>query len=265
MPALVTARASVYHPALMTTSRQSGSRWPAWWQLLRAPNLLTVPGDPLAGWLLAGGAGWLAFVSVAFASLGFYAFGLITNDLADLRVDRRERPQRPLPSGRIAPATAKGAAAVLALLALTQSAAAGPHALAVGVLLLLAVLLYNTRLKTVPVVGPLTMGACRGLNLLLGAAACPVAWAGLPTPRLWLLLGAAGLLTLYIAGVTALARREVQTGRAGLIGVLLRGLLPLQAALCLAAGAGWASWLAAGLLLALWPITGWLSKRFYMS
>ncbi|MCX6997924.1 MAG: hypothetical protein NTV49_12770, partial [Kiritimatiellaeota bacterium] len=102
-------------------------------------------------------------------------------------------------------------------------------------------------------------------NLLLGAAAGPVAWAGLPAPRQWLLAGAVGLLVLYIAGVTTLARSEVRTGRAGLIGMLLRGLLPLQAALCLAAGAGAASWLAAAVLLALWPVTGWLSKRFYMS
>ena len=250
----------------MTTNQQDVSRWPAWLQLLRVPNLLTVPGDPLAGGLLAaGGIGASVWLLTVPAGVLLYAFGLIVNDLRDLREDRVERPGRPLPSGRITPAAARAAAAVLATLALVLCARAGPRAFTVGVLLLHTVLLYNILLKKVPVLGPLAMGACRGLNLLLGAAACPVAWAGLPAPRRWLLAGAAGLLVLYIAGVTALARREVQTGRAGLIGALLRGLLPLQAALCLAAGAGVTSWLAAALLLALWPISGMVAKRFYMS
>ena len=80
---------------------------------------------------------------------------------------------------------------------------------------------------------------------------------------------AALVLMVDIVAVSALARREVETGRAGLIGALLRGLLPLQAVFCLGAslwlGAGPLGWGAALVLLALWPVAGWLSKRFYMS
>lgn len=250
----------------MMTHPPAAARRTAWLQLLRAPNLLTVPGDPLAGGLLAtGGLGSPLWLLALPASLCCYAFGLVTNDLADLRMDRAERPHRPLPSGRITPAAAWTAAATLAAAALALCAPAGPRALAAGGLLLLTVLAYNLGLKKMPGLGVLAMGACRGLNLLLGAAACPVAWAALPPGRRGLVAGAAGLLTLYIASVSALARREVQTGRAGLIGALLRGLLPLQAAFCLAAGAGWFGWLAAAALLALWPLCGRLAKKFYMS
>src|SRR5690242_3666498 len=71
-----------------------------WLQLFRAPNLLTVPGDPLAGYLLASFGSVDDKLSLAIgASLSFYAGGLLLNDLADLPEDRRERPNRPLPSG----------------------------------------------------------------------------------------------------------------------------------------------------------------------
>ena len=44
-------------------------------------------------------AGTVAVVAVAMAL--FYTAGMILNDVADLEVDRRERPERPLPSGAV--------------------------------------------------------------------------------------------------------------------------------------------------------------------
>ena len=64
-----------------------------WLQLVRAPNLLTVPGDPLAGFLLATFGVLRAQAAFAVgASLCLYAAGLLWNDLFDLEEDRRERP-----------------------------------------------------------------------------------------------------------------------------------------------------------------------------
>src|SRR5260221_228220 len=77
-----------------------------WLQLFRAPNLLTVPGDPIAGYLLACfGAVEEGLWPAIGASVCFYAGGLLLNDLADLAEDRRERPSRPLPSGAASPWT----------------------------------------------------------------------------------------------------------------------------------------------------------------
>ena len=65
-----------------------------WLQLLRAPNLFTVPGDPLAGFLLASGGEFVAYAAFLAmgASICFYCGGLLLNDLADLEEDRRDRP-----------------------------------------------------------------------------------------------------------------------------------------------------------------------------
>src|SRR4051812_1422919 len=93
-----------------------------WLQLFRAPNLFTVPGDPLAGFLLA--YGWThdgsahldarAGCAVA-ASLCLYAGGLVMNDLADAAEDRRDRPQRPIPSGSVPIRSALTACALLSV------------------------------------------------------------------------------------------------------------------------------------------------------
>ena len=178
----------------------------AWGRILRLPNLLTVPGDPFAGFLLVTqGHGSLlpGFWAVA-ASLCFYAAGLVVNDLCDIETDRNERPDRPLPSGQIRPIAA--AAAALALLGAGQgfSCLLDPQAWWIGFMLVLTIFLYNLGFKSVPVIGALTMGACRGLSVMLGASAIP---ATDPFPAALLL--AVATIAGYIAAVTHIARREV--------------------------------------------------------
>ena len=88
-----------------------------WLQLFRAPNLFTVPGDPLAGYVLASYGALESDVFFAVgASVCFYAAGLLDNDLADLAEDRAERPARPLPSGAASPRAVRGAAGLLTVL-----------------------------------------------------------------------------------------------------------------------------------------------------
>ena len=71
-------------------------------QLIRLPNVLTAAADSLAGWLLGGGSlGEAArWVPLTVASMLLYAAGMALNDVFDTEIDRRERPGRPIPSGR---------------------------------------------------------------------------------------------------------------------------------------------------------------------
>jgi 4-hydroxybenzoate polyprenyltransferase len=187
-----------------------------WLQLLRAPNLFTVPGDPLAGFLLAtAGRVDTRLLLAIGASLCLYCHGLLLNDLADLEEDRRERPSRPLPSGAANPRTVIGVAIILALLPLLFCSIINLDSLVVGLALLISVLVYNRWCKKVPVLGPINMGLCRGLSILLGAAAGTLDIFS-PTGgliRIWsalmpLTIVAAIGTTLYIATVTHLARIE---------------------------------------------------------
>lgn len=193
-------------------------RWRAWLQLLRAPNLFTVPGDPLAGFLLATGGQLRPQLLMAIgASLCFYAHGLLLNDLADLVEDRRERPNRPLPTGAISVRTVLIVAIFLALLALGLCFAINHETPFVGFGLLIAIVSYNLWAKRVSILGPLNMGLCRGLSILLGASAGILEFttpdgfsAGTWSTSISLAYLAAAGVTLYIAAVTHLARIETQ-------------------------------------------------------
>lgn len=181
------------------------SRTRTWLQLFRAPNLFTVPGDPLAGFLLANfGVVTLDALPVIAASLCFYAAGLLDNDLADFAEDRAERPHRPLPSGAAHVGVVASVAAALCLLGLFACAAAGAMAFKLGIGIIVAVLLYNHGAKRIPVVGALNMGLCRALSLLLGASAAPSRM--IPDEALI----AAVIIGLFIAAITNLARFETK-------------------------------------------------------
>ncbi len=178
-----------------------------WLALLRVPNLFTVPGDVVAGFLLArpsAGAGELLSLALLIApSLCLYAAGLVLNDWWDIDRDRIERPERPLASGQVAPSMALAVSIILMLLALCLAAVVGTGALVAAAALSALVLFYNGAARRVPMLGFLTMGLCRGANLLLGAS--------LALPDLLIVVAtAAAVETLYIAAVTAAASRETE-------------------------------------------------------
>ncbi len=186
-----------------------------WLRLFRLPNLLTVPGDPLAGFLLASGltapTSFMPLLYATGSALGFYLFGLAVNDIVDCEVDRIERPDRPLPAGQITVPQARMAAIAAALTGLNLALSAGRPALCVAALLAATILAYNVTLKAHAVLGPLSMGLCRGLSLLLGVAAARPEWfypQSFSIGVLPALIACAGL-TFYVAGLSAVAQQEM--------------------------------------------------------
>jgi 4-hydroxybenzoate polyprenyltransferase len=184
-----------------------------WLQLVRLPNVVTAAADSLAGCLLATGSlaapgRWLP---LAAASMVLYASGTALNDVFDFDIDRAERPNRPLPSGQISRRTAAWLGGLGLLLGPVLAGLSGSMASAlVGVVLALCILSYDGGMKHTWL-GPVFMGGCRGLNLLLGLSCAP-AFAG---PAGWFAACAYGL---YVAGITVVSRSEVSGGsRAGLV------------------------------------------------
>ncbi|MFJ9106317.1 SCO3242 family prenyltransferase [Streptomyces sp. NPDC102405] len=148
----------------------AGARARAWAELLRLPALFTVPGDALAGAAAVSERPTARTLLAIAASLSLYEAGMALNDWADREVDAVERPHRALPSGRVRPAAALGAACALTGAGLSLAACAGRPALTVAVPLAATVWAYDLALKNTPA-GPFAMATARGLDLLLGAAA----------------------------------------------------------------------------------------------
>ena len=90
------------------------------------------------------------------------------------------------------------------------------------------ILLYDGGIKATPL-GPLLMGTCRGLNVLLGASLGGTDGAGdvVLTFPTYVLVAAIGM-GVYVAGVTWYARREAESSEgwhlAGAILVMLAGI-----------------------------------------
>ncbi|GAB3893074.1 hypothetical protein GCM10027612_42020 [Microbispora bryophytorum subsp. camponoti] len=136
--------------------------------LVRAPAALSVPGDVVAG-AAAGGALGRRTIGLACSSVLLYWAGMAANDWADRHLDAVERPERPIPSGRVSAGAALGTAAGLTAAGLAAAGLAGGRsALAVAAPLAGAIWAYDVAAKGTPA-GPLTMALCRGLDVLLGA------------------------------------------------------------------------------------------------
>jgi hypothetical protein len=200
-----------------------GSALRSYLELMRLPNAFTAMADVTMGFLFAQSAAWVwdpardwwTLILLLVASSLLYIAGVVLNDVFDLETDRQQRPERPLPSGRIALGAAHRlgwglllSGAFLGVAGVTFGSGGGPTtghfgSAAVPLLLAACIVLYDAWLKRTPL-GPLAMGGCRFLNVLLGMSA-----AGTRLPAdCWLVAGGIGL---YVAGVTWFARREAET------------------------------------------------------
>ncbi|MEH1167035.1 UbiA family prenyltransferase [Micromonospora sp. CPCC 205539] len=174
-------------------------------ELVRAPAALSVPGDVVAG-ATAAGALSPRTPALAGASVLLYWAGMAANDWADRRLDAVERPERPIPSGRVAPAAAVGLAAGLTAAGVGLAAAVGGRrAAALAVPLAASIWGYDLLAKNTAA-GPVVMAACRGLDVLLGASG----------GRLVRALPAAATIAAHTWTVTELSRREVSGADAAL-------------------------------------------------
>jgi 4-hydroxybenzoate polyprenyltransferase len=187
-------------------------------RLMRPANIVTAISDILAGVAIAGyftgnSAGEIQPLPVALlvlSTIGLYGGGVVFNDVFDAELDKIERPERPIPSGLI---TKKGAALLAIVLLLIGVVAASfvhqsfiPSGL-IALVTAIAALVYDKWGKHHSFLGPLNMGACRGLNLMLGISIIPAAlyqyWAISLVP------------VLYIAAITMISRGEVHGGKKG--------------------------------------------------
>jgi len=231
-----TSAAGTQAPSTSAEGAQAPStpRLMAWLKLFRVVNLPTVPGDVFVGAAVGlvsiGKSAWhspsLAHVWWAsLASVFFYMFGLVHNDIVGAKKDK----DRPIPNGEISLDSALAASVVCLACGFYAAWFGGligepfwssktwssTSWLRNAVWLVIAIVLYN-RFKMAWM-----MGICRGLNVILGATAvgCIDLRALMVAVLWWLYIT---LVTLYSTG------EEKDLGKRRRVGMLVGGIVYLQ-------------------------------------
>ena len=186
-------------------------------ELVRLPSVLTVPGDALVG--AAATDAVRAAPRLAAASCLLYMAGMALNDYADRETDAVERPERPIPSGRIEPVVAFRVGVAATAAGVGVGALGGRRSLCVVIPLAATVWSYDLALKSTPL-GPLTMALARSLDVLLGASPRDVRSA----------VPAAGVVGAHTVLVSIVSRSEVHGGTRALARGALAGTAAVTAA-----------------------------------
>ncbi len=176
--------------------------------LARLSNAPTVVSNVLAGAALAG-ALRPAYtplgdcILLALAMVLYYTAGMYLNDLFDKTIDARDRPERPLPSGRVSVSEALVVTVALFSLGTFLLALVGFAALVGGLVLVGLIVLYDAWHKTNPL-SPVLMASTRVMVYVTAF----VSFAPSVTfPFLFWTL----LMGLYIVGLTYIAKTETRS------------------------------------------------------
>lgn len=180
--------------------------------MVRPANIITSVADVIAGIAIASYTYGQSFTGLmlvpcmllCFSTACLYGGGIVFNDVFDAETDALERPERAIPSGDISKGIAIRMGIILLVTGIGFAAASNPISGIVGVLIALAALAYDKYGKHHSFLGPLSMGICRGLNLLLGISILPAALVS------WGIL--ALVPVVFIFAITMISRGEVTGG-----------------------------------------------------
>ncbi|GLU53109.1 UbiA-like protein EboC [Dyadobacter frigoris] len=175
-------------------------------QLTRPANLVTAVADILAGMAIA----QFTFSSfnpalLVVSTLGLYGGGVVMNDVFDAKLDAIERPERPIPSGKVPLKSATILGLTLLFIGILAATLFSYQSGMIAVVVAALTVLYNRFAKHHVFFGPLTMGMCRGGNLLLGMSVLPESF------QQWSFV--ALLPIAYIAAITLISQDEVHGGK----------------------------------------------------
>ncbi len=174
---------------------------------MRPANIITAIADVLAGYAIAmykfqmtEPVNWLLII----ATIGLYGGGVVLNDAFDAKLDDVERPERPIPSGKVTVQQAMIFGFSLLFLGCTAAFLNHPVSGIIAVSIAVLAVVYNAFSKHYDVAGPINMGMCRGGNLLLGMSA------NIAVISDWGFLAIVSIV--YIAAITMVSRGEVNGG-----------------------------------------------------
>lgn len=243
-------------------------------QLLRLSNVFTAMADVWMGYILVMYRlePIEILLGLTLCSALLYTAGMVLNDVVDAEVDARERPERPIPSGKISRCWANilgwnlliaGLLVSFVMSLLGNSAAPGIIAWGLCVL----IVSYNAWFKNTWL-GPFALAACRAGNVMLGMSPLIIQLDTFDFIFLDIPFAPALGIGCYVCGFSFFAREEHAPKQRSLLGV---GLFFVVCGFVILATAPW--WEFAASLLAvptwqwfvLWGALGGLVLRKFVA
>lgn len=177
-------------------------------ELGRVSNLPTVWTNTLAGLALSGSTAMDWRLPVVLLSMTIaYTGGMFLNDAFDAAIDSEQRPERPIPSGKVSVASVYragfamlGVSVLLIALCALNADGGGWKAVGSAIALCALITLYNAWHKG-NTLGPVIMGSCRMLVYLTAG----LTMTSQPDDMLYL---GASLALCYLIGLTYTAKQE---------------------------------------------------------
>lgn len=180
---------------------------------MRPANIVTAVTDVLAGVAISGfviepvlfSDHILPIILLCLSTIGLYGGGVVFNDVFDAGLDKVERPERPIPMGIISVKEGASLGTFLLLIGVVTAFIVNYFSGLLAVAISVSAVVYDKWGKHHSFLGPLNMGLCRGLNLLLGVSILVT-----QLSHYWFL---AFVPIIYIASITMISRGEVHGGK----------------------------------------------------
>lgn len=192
-------------------------------QIIRLPNVFTAMADIFAGhFIIFQGIEYISFFLTLASSSALYTGGMVLNDYFDSAIDMAERPNRPIPSGRIKRNTAGILGMILITTGIILPLFISRVSFGIAILIAALVISYNAFTKFIKIAGPVNMGLCRYMNFMLGMSPALTVFSFKMAIPL--------ILMIYILTLTVISSKEAGNIRIQrVMKYLLIGIIPLDA------------------------------------
>lgn len=172
-----------------------------YFQLIRIPGIFTAFSNVLIGYFFAinQNPDFLQLPYLLVTSGMLFSAGMILNDYFDFNIDKKERPNRPLPSGKIPKQNALFLGVLFLIIANIFALVVGQTSLIISLIMTGLIICYNFKLKIYSVLGISLLSGIRFLNVVLGFSIIPISFEvvqwGIP-------------VAIFVAGISILAKNE---------------------------------------------------------
>lgn len=171
-------------------------------QLVRIPGIFTALSNVLIGYFFSISQN-LDFIFPPFLLVTsglLFSAGMIFNDFFDFKIDKKERPSRPLPSGKISKQNALFLGILFLIIANIFAFFSSYESLFISLIMTGIIISYNYKIKFLPFLGIFSLSVVRFLNVLLGFSIISISYE---------ITQFAIPIAIFVAGISILAKNEV--------------------------------------------------------